>query len=76
MPSFPITPFFPLFGPLGMIPLPSKYRIIFGKAMYFDKYGEEILEDIEVTKNLVNQVKDEIRSLIDFGLKKRSFPFL
>jgi len=76
MPSFPITPFFPILGPLGMIPLPSKYRIVFGKPLYFDKYNEDILEDIEATKNLVNQVKDEIKSLIDFGLKKRTFPFL
>jgi 1-acyl-sn-glycerol-3-phosphate acyltransferase len=76
MPSFPVTPFFPLCGLLGMIPLPSKYRIVFGKPMYFDKYSEEVLEDLELTKNLVNQVKDEIKNLIDFGLKKRTFPFL
>ncbi len=35
-PYFPVTPFFPLLGPLGMIPLPTKVTIRFGKALYFD----------------------------------------
>ncbi len=35
MPAFPITPTFPLLGPLGMLPLPVKYRIHFGDPLRF-----------------------------------------
>src|SRR5688572_19582613 len=34
-PAFPVTPTFPLLGPLGLLPLPSKYRIYFGDPMTF-----------------------------------------
>ncbi len=33
-PHLPITPLFPLLGPLGMIPLPTKWTIRFGKRVY------------------------------------------
>ena len=32
MPSFPLTLGFPWLGPLGILPLPVKYRIYFGDA--------------------------------------------
>jgi len=33
MPYLPITPFFPLLGPLGALPLPTKWSISFGRPM-------------------------------------------
>ena len=33
-PYLPITPFFPLFGVAGMIPLPTKWTIAFGQRIY------------------------------------------
>jgi 1-acyl-sn-glycerol-3-phosphate acyltransferase len=33
-PYVPITPFFPLLGAAGMIPLPTKWRIVFGPRIY------------------------------------------
>ncbi|TAM86715.1 MAG: acyltransferase family protein [Jatrophihabitans sp.] len=30
LPYFPLTPTFPWFGPLGLVPLPSKWQIVFG----------------------------------------------
>ena len=32
LPYFPITPLFPLAGPAGLVPLPSKWHITFGDA--------------------------------------------
>ncbi len=32
-PYLPITPFFPLLGPLGLIPLPTKWTIVFGNRI-------------------------------------------
>ena len=36
MPAFPITLAFPWLGPLGILPLPVKYRIHFGEPLRFD----------------------------------------
>ncbi|RMF20418.1 MAG: acyltransferase family protein, partial [Deltaproteobacteria bacterium] len=33
-PYLPITPFFPFFGPLGLVPLPTKWTIVFGSRIY------------------------------------------
>ena len=38
LPYLPITPFFPLLGPLGLIPLPSKWIIEFGEPVRTDAY--------------------------------------
>jgi 1-acyl-sn-glycerol-3-phosphate acyltransferase len=36
MPYVPITPFFPLLGPLGALPLPTKWFIRFGRPVLLD----------------------------------------
>ena len=33
LPYFPVTPTFPLLGPLGAVPLPSKWLIEFGEPI-------------------------------------------
>ena len=33
LPYLPITPTFPLLGPLGLVPLPSKWLIAFGEPI-------------------------------------------
>jgi len=76
MPNFPITLFWPLLGPLGMIPLPAKYRIVFGHSMDFSSYDEDTINDPEKIKELVTEVKSEVKRLIDIGLDMRPFPFL
>ncbi len=41
LPYFPITPTFPLLGPLGAIPLPSKWMIVFGEPIPTAPFGPE-----------------------------------
>ena len=41
-PYFPITPLFPWLGPLGAIPLPSRWLIGFGEPVPTDKYDAEL----------------------------------
>ena len=60
LPIFFITPTFPWFGPLGAIPLPSKWYIRVGEAIRCDEYPPESAED----EILVNQLSEKIRSLI------------
>jgi 1-acyl-sn-glycerol-3-phosphate acyltransferase len=68
MPAFPITLTFPLLGPLGLLPLPVKYRIYFGKPLRFE--GDPDDEDAVIEKK-VARVVDTIQAMIDKGLRER-----
>jgi 1-acyl-sn-glycerol-3-phosphate acyltransferase len=67
-PYFPVTPFFPLLGVLGMLPLPSKITVRFGKPVYFEGDSTEPEESI---REKVQQIKDSLQSEINVGLEKR-----
>ena len=41
MPAFPITATFPWLGPLGLLPLPVKYRIHFGEPLSFEGHSTD-----------------------------------
>jgi 1-acyl-sn-glycerol-3-phosphate acyltransferase len=68
MPAFPITITWPWLGPLGLLPLPTKYRIYFGKPMRFE--GDPDDEDAAVDRK-VQKVVDTIQGMIDRGLAER-----
>src|SRR6185436_5711376 len=68
MPAFPITLTWPWLGPLGMLPLPVKYRITFGEPMTFE--GNPSDED-EVIGEKVEQVKARIATMLAQGLRRR-----
>ncbi len=68
MPAFPITPTFPLLGPLGLLPLPVKYRIYFGEPIHFR--GDSDDEDSAIRKK-VARVKREIQKMLDRGVAER-----
>jgi 1-acyl-sn-glycerol-3-phosphate acyltransferase len=71
-PAFPVTPTFPLLGPLGLLPLPSKYRIYFGDPLTFSGQGDE--ED-EFIMEHVNVVRSKIEEMIARGLAERDGVF-
>jgi len=61
LPYFPVTPTFPWFGLLGLVPLPSKWRILFGAPIDLaGQYGPDAHRD----ELLVNRLKEEIRERI------------
>ncbi|RVU43499.1 acyltransferase family protein [Lujinxingia sediminis] len=68
MPAFPITPTWPLLGPLGALPLPVKYRIYFGEPLRFE--GDPDEED-RVVGGHVERVREAISQMIDRGLEER-----
>lgn len=68
-PAFPLTPTFPLLGPLGLLPLPVKYRVTVGPPMQFT--GNPHDED-SVIEDMVAQVRSEMNSMIERGLRGRS----
>jgi 1-acyl-sn-glycerol-3-phosphate acyltransferase len=67
-PYFPITPFFPLLGPLGLLPLPSKVTVRFGKPLVFTGDHNEPEEAI---REKVQVVKDALQAEINTGLDIR-----
>ncbi|BBY80438.1 acyltransferase [Mycolicibacterium pulveris] len=64
LPYFPITPFFPLAGPAGMVPLPSKWHIQFGEPIETAGYDESAAEDPMVTFELTDHVRETIQQTL------------
>ncbi|MGJ9413294.1 lysophospholipid acyltransferase family protein [Aeromicrobium sp. CF4.19] len=64
VPYLPITPFFPLLGPLGLIPLPSKWIIEFGEPIRTDAYAPEQADDPMLLFNVTDQVRETIQQTL------------
>lgn len=75
LPYIPITPFFPLLGPLGLIPLPSKWIIEFGEPIRTDAYAPESADDPMLLFNVTDQVRENIQQTLYRLLVERGNPF-
>ena len=67
LPFIPITPFFPALGPMGIIPLPSKWSIHFGDPISYQNYSPEDSKD----PLLVSRLNEELRTIIQEMVKKQ-----
>ncbi|HEY0830489.1 MAG TPA: lysophospholipid acyltransferase family protein [Candidatus Dormibacteraeota bacterium] len=76
LPYFPITPTWPWLGPLGMIPLPSKWRIQFHAPIHVEKHPPEAADDNNLVMALADEVRDTIQQGIYDNLKRRRGVFL
>ncbi len=76
LPYFPVTPLFPLAGPAGLIPLPSKWHIAFGAPIETADYDESAADDPMVTFELTDQVRETIQQTLYQLLGMRSNTFL
>ncbi|MFE2265496.1 lysophospholipid acyltransferase family protein [Streptomyces griseosporeus] len=75
-PYFPLTPTFPWLGPLGAIPLPTKWTIQFGEPILTDGYPPEAAEDPMLMFNLTDQVREQIQhTLYKLLVQRRSVFF-
>ena len=76
MPYFPLTPTFPWLGPLGAIPLPSKWIIEFGEPIRTDDYPAAAADDPMLVFNLTDQVRETIQhTLYQLLVQRRSVFF-
>jgi 1-acyl-sn-glycerol-3-phosphate acyltransferase len=75
-PYFPITPTFPLLGPLGLLPLPSRWVIEFGEPIPMDQYPEDAADDKMFVFDLTDSIRDRIQQMVYKGLKYRGSAFL
>ncbi len=75
VPYLPITPLFPLLGPLGLIPLPSKWLIEFGEPIRTDEYDAGAADDPMLVFNVTDQVRESIQQTLYTLLMKRKSVF-
>lgn len=71
-PYFPITPFFPWLGPLGMIPLPVKYHIVYGEPLkFYETYPPDAVQDPELLRQMADKVRMTVQEMVEVGLENR-----
>ena len=75
-PYFPLTPTFPWLGPLGVIPLPSKWRIEFGEPIETGGFSPDSAEDRSLVFELSERVRDTIQRGVYDNLVARGSAFL
>jgi 1-acyl-sn-glycerol-3-phosphate acyltransferase len=75
VPYIPITPFFPLLGPLGLVPLPSKWLIEFGEPIRTDEYDASGADDPMLVFNVTDQVRETIQQTLYTLLMQRRSVF-
>ncbi len=75
MPYIPITPFFPLLGPLGLVPLPSKWLLEFGEPIRTDEFDTGAADDPMLVFDVTDQVRETIQSTLYSLLMQRESVF-
>jgi 1-acyl-sn-glycerol-3-phosphate acyltransferase len=75
-PFLPITPTFPWLGPLGAVPLPSRWRIEFCEPIQTAPYGPAAADDRGVVFELSEQVRETIQRKLYENLVKRGRAFV
>ncbi|HEV8547799.1 MAG TPA: lysophospholipid acyltransferase family protein [Polyangiaceae bacterium] len=71
LPYIPVTPTFPLLGPLGLMPAPSRWTITFGEPVSLDGAGPEAAEDHVLVGRLSERVRSSIQAMLDTGVRER-----
>ncbi len=75
LPYFPITPLFPWLGPLGAVPLPSKWIIEFCPPVSTSGYDPELADDHGVIADLSGRVRGTVQRKLDDLLTERGPAF-
>jgi 1-acyl-sn-glycerol-3-phosphate acyltransferase len=67
---------FPALGPLGAIPLPSRWRIEFGEPIETAGYGPDSAEDRRLVLELAERVRSDIQDRLLTGVFERGSAFI
>ena len=71
LPFLPVTPTFPWLGPLGAVPLPSKWSVRFGAPMEAEAFGREAAHDELLVSRLTDELRQAIQSMLESDLRRR-----
>jgi 1-acyl-sn-glycerol-3-phosphate acyltransferase len=72
LPFVPVTPTFPWLGPLGALPLPSKWVIRVGAPVDLSDLGRDAGRDELLLSRLTEDLRAEIQALVELGLSERA----
>ena len=75
LPYFPITWQFPWLGPLGLLPLPSRWLIEFGAPIQVDDYPPDAADDPMLVLELSDRVRDTVQQMLYRNLMGRRSVF-
>jgi 1-acyl-sn-glycerol-3-phosphate acyltransferase len=75
VPYLPITPTFPWLGPAGLLPLPAKWRIIFGEPIPVAHLPPEAADDELLVGRLNEKLRATIQETLDRALRERRSVF-
>ena len=76
LPYAPVTPTWPWLGPLGLVPLPTKWLIEFGSPISTHDAGESGADDPMLVFDLTDQVRETIQqTLYSLLVQRRSVFF-
>jgi 1-acyl-sn-glycerol-3-phosphate acyltransferase len=75
-PFFPLTPTFPWLGPLGAIPLPSRWRIEFCDPIETASYGPDAASDRSAVLELTERVRETVQQALYANLLRRGPAFI
>jgi 1-acyl-sn-glycerol-3-phosphate acyltransferase len=75
LPYAPVTPTWPWLGPLGLVPLPSKWLIEFGAPVPTDGFGDNAADDPMLVFDLTDQVRQTIQQTLYALLVQRRSVF-
>jgi 1-acyl-sn-glycerol-3-phosphate acyltransferase len=75
VPYVPVTPTFPLLGPLGLLPAPTKWTIQFGEPLDLSSHGASAADDEILVGKLAERVRATIQGMLDrtVGARKSVF---
>lgn len=72
IPYVPVTPTFPLLGPAGLVPLPTKWKLCFGPLIDLsERYGPDAADDRILVNRLAEEIRSQIQEMIDDSLAQR-----
>jgi 1-acyl-sn-glycerol-3-phosphate acyltransferase len=71
LPFIPVTPTFPALGPLGAVPLPSKWIVRAGEPIPLDHLEPDAADDELLIARLTEELRARIQSLVDVALADR-----
>ncbi|HEY4188523.1 MAG TPA: lysophospholipid acyltransferase family protein [Polyangia bacterium] len=64
LPYIPITPTFPLLGPLGLLPLPSKWTIQIGEPIFVSQKADSHATIVETAEQVRGLIDDMISTIL------------
>ena len=75
VPYVPVTPTFPWLGPLGLVPLPSKWIIEFGEPIHNDGHPAGAADDPMLVFDLTDRIRETIQQTLYSLLVRRRSTF-